>query len=224
MPILPLLYPRRAPLGAMVVAWLCLAAGVVPGVWATSPEGGKNETLGANPTRDVMQTVMGEVLPPGTDKATLPEPDSAGARVLQTYCVQCHALPSPGLHTGDEWPAVVSRMQERIARLSEPERATIQAKPPNTSELTELLRYLKKYGYQPIDVARYPDLDTDIGRSFRQVCAQCHALPDPVLHSADEWLDVVARMRRNMELLGVDDPGEDALAKLLGFLQAHGRK
>ncbi len=30
---------------------------------------------------------------------------------LQAYCSQCHAPPSPKLHSSDEWPAVVRRME-----------------------------------------------------------------------------------------------------------------
>src|SRR5512139_4352060 len=52
--------------------------------------------------------------PPGSDPASLPELHSEGAQLLQAYCAQCHELPGPGLHTADEWPAVVRRMNMRM--------------------------------------------------------------------------------------------------------------
>lgn len=188
---------------------------------AAPPRGEPKALLGENSARDVMQSVMGEVLPPGTDPAALPEPESSGAQLLQRYCVQCHELPGPGLHTGEEWPAVVARMQDRILRLSDSERTLVHVTPLNTGEMTELLRYLKRYGYLPLDSSNYPDLDTDIGKAFSSVCSQCHALPDPKLHNKFQWREVVRRMRRNMELLGMTDPGDDAIAKALGFLETH---
>ncbi|GIX28952.1 MAG: hypothetical protein KatS3mg123_2833 [Burkholderiales bacterium] len=64
------------------------------------------------------QTVHGNllrrILPPGPDPATLPEPRSEGARLLQRYCVQCHHLPSPAMHTAADWPAIVDRMVWRM--------------------------------------------------------------------------------------------------------------
>ena len=35
---------------------------------------------------------------------------SRGAGLLQRYCAQCHTLPGPGHHTGEEWPEVLRRM------------------------------------------------------------------------------------------------------------------
>lgn len=198
-----------------------IAALIVVPLWAAPPADTSQGLLGENSARDVMQSVMGEVLPPGTDPKALPDPDSAGAQLLQRYCVQCHELPGPGLHTGEEWPAVVARMQDRILRLSESDRKLVHVTPLNTGEMTALLRYLKRYGYLPLDAANYPDLDTDIGKAFSSVCSQCHALPDPKLHDKFQWRDVVQRMRRNMEVLGVPDPGDSAIAKALGFLEVH---
>lgn len=178
-------------------------------------------TMGTNPTRDMMLSVMGGVLPPGVPAGQLPNPESEGARILQKYCVQCHELPSPALHAPAEWPGVISRMQDRIIRMSDSERATIKVTALNTAEITGLLRYMKQFGFQIMDEARYPDIDTDIGKAFRHVCSQCHALPDPAIHTSTQWSEVVQRMRRNMNTLGAPDPGDDALAKALSFLQVH---
>lgn len=211
-------WPVPRTLGAAFGLSLALVASVA---MAAPPQSTPQDLLGENSAKDMMRSVMGEILPPGTDPAALPEPESPGAQLVQKYCVQCHELPGPGLHTGEEWPTVVARMQDRILRLSDAERSLIHVTPMNTSEMTEVLRYLKRYGYLPLDPANYPDLDTDIGQAFSAVCSQCHALPDPKLHTMAQWRDVVRRMRRNMELLGLPDPGDAELAKAMGFLEAH---
>ena len=41
----------------------------------------------------------------------LPEPSSQGAKLVATYCVQCHAAPQRSLHTAAEWSSVTQRMQ-----------------------------------------------------------------------------------------------------------------
>jgi len=46
-------------------------------------------------------------------KVVLPEPGSEGAKMMQKYCASCHAPPSTTVHTAEEWPNVIYRMQER---------------------------------------------------------------------------------------------------------------
>jgi len=51
---------------------------------------------------------------------------------LQTFCAQCHVPPSPKLHTADEWPAVVRRMEHhrmdaRMPPVPDAERKTLLA-------------------------------------------------------------------------------------------------
>ncbi len=48
----------------------------------------------------------------GVGKVLLPEPESRGALVMKESCSSCHAAPSPGVHTAEEWPNVIYRMQE----------------------------------------------------------------------------------------------------------------
>lgn len=55
-------------------------------------------------------TLYPEIMPPGMRPRDLPQPESRGASLLQTYCSQCHNLPGPGRHTADEWRAVLERM------------------------------------------------------------------------------------------------------------------
>jgi len=48
----------------------------------------------------------------GASKVVLPESDSLGAQVLKENCSKCHGVPSPAVHTAEEWPNVIYRMQE----------------------------------------------------------------------------------------------------------------
>lgn len=211
-----LIKKRRQTLNALVMA--ALSSMAFAGDDANRIEG---DTL-ATPTKDFTASVMGSVLPPPIDPSLLPEKDSEGAKYLQQYCTQCHGLPGPGLHTADEWPQVVGRMFKRIDRFSKSDTQALKdVRVPDGDELSTIIHYLARHGYRPIDITNYPDIDTEIGVAFRDVCSQCHALPDPSLHSSDEWRDVVLRMRENMRLLGLSDPGDDAIAKAMSFLQVH---
>ena len=174
-------------------------------------------------TKDMVTSAMKGVLPPEFI-GVLPEFDSKGATLLRTYCVQCHNLPAPGLHTADEWPKVVARMVARINRYRSTNPDLHKVKEPSPAELGELLSYLQRFGFKVIDISRYPDLDSDTGTAFRKVCIQCHALPDPTIHNNEEWRLVVLRMRENMKQLDVADPGDDEIAKVIGYLQSHAKK
>jgi hypothetical protein len=58
--------------------------------------------------------MLERILPPSIEPAQLPEPDSEGARLTVRYCVQCHYLPSPQMHTADKWGTIVVRMVWRM--------------------------------------------------------------------------------------------------------------
>lgn len=56
-------------------------------------------------------------------------------------------------------------------------------------------------------------------KQFFQTCSQCHGLPDPKLHEADAWNQVVERMLMIMDHHGVPIPDEKAQAEILDFLK-----
>lgn len=176
--------------------------------------------------RDMMRGMMGGMLPPGIAPSELPEPQSAGARLLDRYCTQCHDLPGPGLHTGAEWPAVVARMNTRMQMMGGGmmEGSMMNIAAPTRGELKTLLVYLQQHAQRPIDRSALPDLDSPAGRTFAATCAQCHALPDPGQHSAAEWPAVVGRMKGHMAAMGKPVPGEAQSGVIVGFLQRHGRQ
>lgn len=177
--------------------------------------------------------MLSSILPPGPDPKELPEPDSAGAQALTRYCVQCHNLPSPYMHTPERWQVVVERMNRRtqgegnLGNLMKELMEGVQA--PSQDELDSLLAYLRKHGQKAIDPVQYPDLKTTVaGQSYSEACIQCHELPDPKRHTAKEWQQVVERMQKNMAWVGVikgkiKNPHELKVQDILDFLERHSR-
>ncbi len=84
----------------------------------------------------------GMMMPPGapTPSATpLPDADSAGAKLVSTYCTQCHAAPQPTLHTSMEWTAVTQRMHEHMNG------GWQGIKTPSTEEMKTILVYMQQH-------------------------------------------------------------------------------
>jgi len=60
----------------------------------------------------------GTGLPPSSYRlADLPEPGARGAALQQVYCIQCHGVASPRMHTAEEWPILLRRMFMRARTL-----------------------------------------------------------------------------------------------------------
>jgi hypothetical protein len=125
----------------------------------------------------------------------------------------------------------VLRMQGRgnMGRLMADMMAGVDAPDPEETKL--LVAYLRKYAQKPLDAARYPEVNTPAGESFRLACSQCHVLPDPRRHTAAEWPAVVARMQKNMEWMNrvvgsKPVPGEPQLNidEINAFLARRARK
>ncbi|MFQ5487682.1 MAG: c-type cytochrome [Gammaproteobacteria bacterium] len=176
--------------------------------------------------KSMMKDMMGAQLPLGIAPHELPDPQSSGARLLARYCTQCHELPSPGMHTAQEWPPVVARMNRRMRKMSG--RGMMggmmgRTAAPSDNERREIVEYLQRHAQMPIDISQYTDMNTGPGKAFQGVCAQCHALPDPKQHTAEEWPLVVARMKKNMAAMGKRVPDDSTLEEIVAFLQGHAR-
>lgn len=181
-------------------------------LWAKSPHG----------------AMLERILPRVIEPRNLPEPDSQGARLTVRYCVQCHHLVNPAMHTSTRWRSVVDRMVWRMrgngnmGTLMKEMMANVEA--PNDREVATLVRYLQKHAQAPID-PKHPALTTKAGGIFVLACSQCHALPDPQRHTAREWPEVVARMKQHLawtnravgspELKTVPELNTDEIVKLL---------
>jgi mono/diheme cytochrome c family protein len=150
--------------------------------------------------------------PPGITPGDLPEPGSAGAVSVSTYCAQCHNLPSPSMHSATDWPGVVRRMWLRMDRL--PSSFNIQA--PDEGTRAQMVAYLTANALQ----VSGSSLPPGPGRQeFAQSCSRCHALPDIRVHSPRDWLSVFMRMERNMERMNVQPLTKDEASKVLTYLQ-----
>ncbi len=154
--------------------------------------------------RPMMREMTGGSLPPGINPEHLPDPQSEGARFLTRYCTQCHNLPSPTMHTAQEWPAVVQRMVARMNMMSRmggmcmmPQIAT-----PSGKQQATLMTYLQTYSFKSVIPGTLPSPESPEAITFQNVCSQCHGLPGPSLHTAAEWPGVVERMRINMRNMG----------------------
>ena len=178
--------------------------------------------------------MLERILPPAGEPAQLPEAQSPGARLTAAYCVQCHHLPNPAMHSAARWKMVVERMVWRMegkgnmGQLMRDMMADVKA--PSADEQATLVRYLEKHAQRELDPRRYADIHTEAGRKFSIACSQCHVLPDPQRHTAKEWPAVVARMQRNMAWAN-RVTGDAALrtsptldtADNIRFLQSHAR-
>lgn len=145
--------------------------------------------------------MLERILPPTVTPAELPEPHSEGARLVARYCVQCHHLPHPPMHTAQRWKSIVERMVWRmrgegnLGAVMKELMAGVQA--PAPAEVEVLTAYLQRHGQEEMDPA-HPALRTEAGQMYAIACTQCHALPDPRRHSARAWPEVVKRMRGYM--------------------------
>jgi hypothetical protein len=132
------------------------------------------------------------------------------------------------MHNAAKWPGIVERMVVRMrgrgnmGELMKEMMAGVQA--PTDEETQVLLAYLQQYSQRALDPKKYPDIDS-------LACKQCHVLPDPQRHTAQQWPAVVARMERNMQWMNrvvgsQRNPYEPQLRvdEIILFLQRHARR
>lgn len=156
-------------------------------------------------------------LPPsGIAAADLPQPNSEGARLVVAYCVRCHALPTPTIHSATDWPSVLRRMWLRADRVA----PAFNVPVPTTAERITILRYMLDNALRVSGAA----LPAGPGReTFSTTCSRCHELPDPRQHSAADWAAVVIRMRGHMqEMLGLS-LGREEMTQIILYLERASR-
>jgi hypothetical protein len=76
---------------------------------------------------------------PPPSAAPLPDPDATGAKLVSTYCTQCHATPRPTLHTGPEWSAVTDRIHAHISG------GWAGIKTPSDQDMTVIIAYMQHH-------------------------------------------------------------------------------
>ena len=157
-------------------------------------------------------------LPPsGMAPGDLPDPQSRGAQLVIQYCTQCHSLPTPTMHSATDWPSVARRMWLRMELLP----ASIGVQVPPAADRYTILTYLLAKSLKVSGSV----LPAGKGRDdFAIVCSQCHAMPDPRVHSPQDWAAVYFRMERNMERMGVRPPTATQTGDILLYLQGQGQR
>lgn len=58
-------------------------------------------------------------------------------------------------------------------------------------------------------------------RLFQRDCSQCHALPSPLAHKANQWSSVVERMRTHRRQYGGRDLSDKETQSILDYLKKH---
>jgi cytochrome c5 len=160
-------------------------------------------------------TLYPEVMPPGMQPKDLPQPQSQGASLLQTYCSQFHALPGPGRHTAGEWQAVLDKMNLLVDVASRFGGLMGKVKAPSAEEGAVIRAYLTDNALQAMQGG-----GRGIGAAaFTSHCGSCHALPDAGQHSLEEWPAVLKRMQRNMDIMKYSLPTREIMVQIQVYLQ-----
>ena len=171
-----------------------------------------------SPLTGMMNAMTDAQFPPGLAATNLPESDSREVALLSKYCIQCHAIPGPGMHTQDDWPQVIGRMNQYMKTMH-----SFHVKQPTYDEVMLIQNYLQKHAQVPMEKSQYPDLTSPEGIAFLQTCSRCHSAPDPKQHTADEWQAVIQRMLHNMKVMRKWVPDQKQVGMLTEFLQRHAK-
>ncbi len=149
----------------------------------------------------------------GVEPADLPDPGSDEAKLLATYCNQCHNLPHPKMYSIEEWPERFARMMfhaKAIGRMP-------GFKAPSNSEKDRISTYLQKHGMQSMAL-NDPSLQSPEGFQFAWYCSSCHNLPASGQHSPDEWPSILDRMIKYRKAHARPDMSLDERYLILKFL------
>jgi cytochrome c5 len=202
---------------------------------AAAPAAGALLVLGLSPTmaasassahepqmqmRMMMHRMMPDLLPPGVTPENLPDPDSPGARLVVQYCGQCHNLPSPAMHSAQEWPDIVERMYSRMRGMS----GMMGVELPAPADRTVLLEYLEANALKALPPRVAAAATAPEAGEFKSFCTQCHALPDPASHTAAEWPAVVAKMKGYMATMQKKVPQAGEEKEILSYLEKNAAK
>jgi len=157
-----------------------------------------------------------EVMPPGLPSEQLPDATGQGARLMQTYCAQCHELPGPGRHTADEWPKVMQHMSTLMDVANHFGGLMGKIKNPTEEEREQLQLYLLRHGLKPLQKT-----PSGLGAgAFENHCSACHALPDPMQYDKNAWPGILKRMQRNMTVMKYTPPSFEVMLQIQHYIQS----
>ncbi len=154
------------------------------------------------------------VIPGGFAAGDLPEPESRGAKLFGRYCSQCHNLPTPKMHSTDEWPVMFERMLGHLRIMGG---RMPGVKVPVGEERDAIVSYLKRHGLKALSEDD-PALKSEGAFQLLWFCSICHSPPDPAQHTSEEWRGVVERMEGYRRLQGRQDLTASEKEALIKFL------
>ena len=146
----------------------------------------------------------------------LPEPGSRGAGLVQVYCIQCHWLPTPTMHSPAEWGIILPRMYLRAQQLENRMGGPLttgmvgeivmsgfqSTAVPSEADADTLAAYMREYGLktaEPSELTPGPGRELFIGR-----CSTCHETPAPSAHTVTGWERLLNQMQEYMELMQLE--------------------
>ena len=175
-------------------------------------------------------------MPSSYDKP--PVSGTPGARLVASYCSQCHGTPSPKAHSASDWDPVFRRMILLMEKSNRRQgmggmmrgmgrnrpMGMMGARVPTEKEQAEMLSYLRQNALKSIPVDSVQAEGNLAAGEFVRYCSRCHALPDPGQHTAAEWPAVVDRMQAHARdgQLPVMTPEEKT--QVLTYLRQHARQ
>ena len=208
--------------GVLFFYW-ALAAGSHLGV----PHQGDAIECGPTPNQAELHGLLAELMRgwvlTRNEPAALPNAGSRGAKLLSTYCAQCHGLPDPKAYSADEWPRVVDRMSARIKAVGSRRCHLLQLVIPTEQEKSEILAYLQQSAFEPLNAGPKVPLTGEGADLYLSLCSQCHELPHPRQHSASEWPKIVDRMQDYAYFIGRRTFTDKENAAIAEFLKSQAR-
>lgn len=194
-----------------------LRVGVVPvlallALAACQPAEPADEAVVQVAASDLIAASAAIGLPVGMTAAELPDQGSDGAETYVEFCGACHGLPNPAAHSATDWPAVLRRMWVRSEGLP----SSYAVPVPDARQRILILDYVLAHA---LEVAQ-TELPAGPGRElFMAQCSQCHELPDPAQHSAQDWASVVIRMRQHMVQILRRSPEQREVQDIILYLE-----
>ena len=144
----------------------------------------------------------------------LPDPQSKGAMLFASYCSQCHNLPSPKMHSTDDWPVRFEKMMDHAILIAG---TSPDVKTPAEKEKEEIVSYLVKNGFRGLP-ANSPLRAEPEAFNVLWFCSVCHAVPDPDQFPAKEWGRIVDRMNGYRKKQGREEMGSSDRKAVINFL------
>jgi cytochrome c2 len=204
--------------------------GIITTAWFTDYQNSNSWTssmmgsgmMGQNPMRGMMQQMMPDLVPPGVNPEDLPDPNSKGAQLIVYYCTACHNLPSPSMHSAEEWPVVADRMFRRMSRMSGGMMMNVEM--PSPEEQQDIVAYLRAHSLTSISPHKLPSPESQGAILFKDRCSQCHDLPDPGRHTAKEWPTIVERMQGYMQSMNKKMITANEEKQIVSYLSRYAQK